>query len=73
MKLLPDAISDFESIIKDNFVYIDKTEFIKKYEDTGARVSLFLRPRRFGKTMFTEILRYYYDKALTAVADDLFK
>ncbi|MBQ8707090.1 MAG: AAA family ATPase [Succinivibrionaceae bacterium] len=71
MKLLPDAISDFEGIIKNNYVYIDKTEFIKKYEDTGARVSLFLHPRRFGKTMFTEILHYYYDRAQASLADEL--
>ena len=73
MKLLPDAFSNFRKIIKNNYVYIDKTHYIQKYENTGAMVSLFLRPRRFGKTMFAEILRYYYDKALTAEGDDLFK
>ena len=73
MKLIPDAFSVFETIIKNNYVYIDKTEYIKIYEDTGVMVSMFLRPRRFGKTMFTEILRCYYDKALAVKFDELFK
>ena len=73
MKLIPNAFSVFKTIIRNNYVYIDKTEFIKKYEDIGEMVSLFLRPRRFGKTMFTEILRYYYDKALAPNFDELFK
>ncbi|WP_406040976.1 AAA family ATPase [Succinimonas sp.] len=73
MKLIPDSFSDFQSIIRENYIYIDKTAFIDKYERTGSRVSLFLRPRRFGKTMFTEILRYYYDKALEKEADELFR
>ena len=73
MKLIPDSFSDFKSIIRENYIYIDKTAFIDKYERTGSMVSLFLRPRRFGKTMFTEILRYYYDKALEKEADELFR
>ncbi len=73
MKLIPESFSVFETIIRNNYVYIDKTEYIKRYEDTGVMVSMFLRPRRFGKTMFTEILRYYYDKAMASKFDELFK
>ena len=73
MKNLPDSISDFELIRNRNLAYIDKTRFIKEYEDLDTYVSLLLRPRRFGKTMFTEILSYYYDKASQPVADKLFK
>ncbi|MEE3423425.1 MAG: AAA family ATPase [Succinimonas sp.] len=73
MKLIPESFSNFKKIIRGNYIYIDKTAFIDKYERTGSMVSLFLRPRRFGKTMFTEILRYYYDKALEKEADELFR
>jgi hypothetical protein len=73
MKQIPESFSLFETIIRNNYVYIDKTEYIKRYEDTGVMVSMFLRPRRFGKTMFTEIMRYYYDKAMASKFDELFK
>jgi hypothetical protein len=73
MKKVPSSISSFKDIKEQNLAYIDKTEFIKKYEDLDIFVGLFLRPRRFGKTMFTEILRYYYDVALRNEADKLFK
>ena len=64
LKKIPDAMTDFRKIIDSNYVFIDKTRFLEVYEESGTSVSLFLRPRRFGKTMFTELLRYYYDKAL---------
>ena len=73
MKNIPDSVSDFELIRNRNLAYIDKTRFIKEYEDLDTYVALLLRPRRFGKTMFTEILSYYYDKASQPVADKLFK
>lgn len=73
MKLLPRSISNFDTIIKQDYVYIDKTKFIKIYEESNELISLFLRPRRFGKTLFTEILKYYYDQSLVTEADNLFK
>ena len=66
-------MTDFRKIIDSNYVLIDKTRFLKIYEERGTSVSLFLRPRRFGKTMFTELLRYYYDKALESESNRLFK
>ena len=73
LKKIPDAMTDFRKIIDSNYVFIDKTRFLEVYEESGTSVSLFLRPRRFGKTMFTELLRYYYDKALESESDRLFK
>ena len=45
---------------------------MKAYEGLESYVSLFLRPRRFGKTLFTEILYYYYDIAQNNFFDKLF-
>ena len=73
LKQLPDSNSRFLSIRTENLVYIDKTRFIEKYENLKKSVSLFLRPRRFGKTLFTEILFYYYDHSLCELAQKLFK
>ena len=72
-KLIPAAMTDFKKIIEKNYAFVDKTRFLKIYEESGTTVSMFLRPRRFGKTMFTELLRYYYDIALKEEADLLFK
>ncbi len=72
LKKLPNSLSDFKLIRERNLVYIDKTKFIESYENLESYVSLFLRPRRFGKTLFTQILFYYYDVALKDLADKLF-
>ena len=73
LKALPDSLTKFASIIDGNYAFVDKTRFIEVYEKSKKTVSMFLRPRRFGKTMFTELLRYYYDIALKEEADRLFK
>ena len=56
-------MTDFKKIIENNYAFVDKTRFLEVYEKSGTSVSMFLRPWRFGKTMFTELLRYYYDIA----------
>ncbi len=66
-------MTDFKKIIEKNYAFVDKTRFLEVYENSKTRVSMFLRPRRFGKTMFTELLRYYYDIALKEETDRLFK
>ncbi|WP_406043305.1 AAA family ATPase, partial [Succinimonas sp.] len=73
LKALPDSLTRFAAIIDENYAFVDKTRFIEVYEQSKKMVSMFLRPRRFGKTMFTELLRYYYDIALKEDADRLFK
>ena len=72
-KLIPSAMTDFKKIIENNYAFVDKTRFLEVYEKSGTSVSMFLRPWRFGKTMFTELLRYYYDIALKEDADRLFQ
>ena len=53
--------SNFEALIQDNGYYVDKTRFIEKLESLGADYLLFLRPRRFGKSLFLSTLEHYYD------------
>ena len=48
---LPMGIENFERIRKDGFYYVDKTGLIRDFLESPAYVSLFTRPRRFGKTL----------------------
>lgn len=61
MKKLPSGISDYEKLIVNNYYYIDKTEYIEKLENYPNPNVIFLRPRKFGKTLFTSMLENYYD------------
>lgn len=57
---LPVGIQSFEKIRKNNFVYVDKTEYI--YRLGRDYVQFFLsRPRRFGKSLFLSSLRAYWE------------
>lgn len=73
LKLLPYGISSFEDLRRDNYYYVDKTRFIKKIEDIGLKYTFFVRPRRFGKTLFSTTLQAYYDKAASPKYESLFK
>ncbi len=56
----PIGIQDFESIINDGFVYVDKTAII--YELTKSKGAYFLsRPRRFGKSLLVSTIKYYFE------------
>ncbi|HBY20806.1 MAG TPA: hypothetical protein DEG71_07330, partial [Clostridiales bacterium] len=54
-------MSDYKTLIEKGYYYIDKTEYIEILEDAGELYVFFLRPRRFGKSLFTSMLEYYYD------------
>lgn len=62
MKRLPYGISNFNKLIEENYIYIDKTKYIEILENLNEQYIVFLRPRRFGKSLFVSILEYYYDK-----------
>ncbi len=70
LKRLPYGMTDFATIRCENCFYVDKTEFIPKLED--VRFALFLRPRRFGKSLFTNMLKAYYDINYADRFDNLF-
>lgn len=51
---------DFESIRKNNYFYIDKTNFIREWWESGDIVTLIARPRRFGKTLNISMLEQFF-------------
>lgn len=57
---IPYGLSNFKQVITDGYTYIDKTDYIAKLEATGRHL-VFLRPRRFGKSLLLSALEYYYD------------
>lgn len=61
LRPLPIGIDDFKKIISENYYYVDKTLMIKELLDKQGAVSLFTRPRRFGKTLNMSMLQYYFE------------
>jgi hypothetical protein len=61
MKKLPIGKSDFKKIREDNYYYVDKSLLIHEILDVGAEVTLFTRPRRFGKTLNMSMLYSFFD------------
>ena len=51
MKKLPIGIEHFEEMRREDFYYVDKTGMIKELLENKAKVNLFTRPRRFGKSL----------------------
>ena len=60
-KPLPIGISDFKKATSD-YYYVDKTLLIRDFIDSKPQVSLFTRPRRFGKTLTMDMLRVFFEK-----------
>ena len=60
-KSLPVGVENFKDIVESGYYYIDKSLFIKELLDMRGKVNLFLRPRRFGKTLNLSMLRYFYE------------
>ena len=61
MKKLPYGISDYERLIENDYYYVDKTKYIEQLEEIAEPYIMFLRPRKFGKTLFTSTIENYYD------------
>ena len=72
MKKLPKGISNYEELVNDGYVYVDKTIYIEKLENLEDKRIMFLRPRKFGKTLFTSVLENYYDILKKDKFDKLF-
>ena len=70
---LPIGLDNFEKLRNNDFYYVDKTKLIQQLMESGEKVNLFTRPRRFGKTLNMSMLRYFFeigtDKSLF---DDLY-
>ncbi|MEA3315961.1 MAG: AAA family ATPase [Campylobacterota bacterium] len=61
LKKIPYGQADYKDIKENNYYFVDKTKFIEKLEELNERFLIFLRPRRFGKSLFIAMLHYYYD------------
>jgi hypothetical protein len=60
LKDIPYGIADFKDFPESNLYYVDKTRFIRNIEKKG-KFLFFIRPRRFGKSLFLSMMEYYYD------------
>ncbi len=73
MKKIIYGESNFRKIkINNDYLYIDKTYYIEKLEKTNENYLIFLRPRRFGKSLFLSTLQYYYDENSANEFDAIF-
>ena len=59
---LPIGISEFDTIINDNYFYIDKTMLIQEVWEHSAQVLMIPRPRRFGKTLNLKMLHSFFER-----------
>ena len=60
MRKLPIGIQDFEYLRTNNFVYVDKTQYVYQLGQTSSPYFL-SRPRRFGKSLFLSTLKAYFE------------
>ena len=68
---IPYGIANFRRIRNEGYCYVDKTEYLAKLEGRDSFV-FFVRPRRFGKSLFLDMLRLYYDRNEKANFEQLF-
>lgn len=57
---LPYGISNFEALVNEGHLFIDRTSYLEKIEQLSERYIFFLRPRRFGKSLWVSVMQYYY-------------
>ena len=60
-KRLPIGTDDFERVRQENLYYVDKTSLIEQMFDNWAQVTLFTRPRRFGKSLNMSMLKHFFE------------
>ncbi len=60
-KMLPVGIEDFDQLIKEDFYFVDKTVMIAELLRNRAKVNLFTRPRRFGKSLIMSMLKCFFE------------
>lgn len=71
IKEIPYGVSDFDIVRRDNMYYVDKTMYLPQLE-SQARYLFFIRPRRFGKSVFISMLHAYYDISRADKFQDMF-
>ena len=71
IKEIPYGVADFVVMREQNLYYVDKTMYLEELE-RQSRFVFFIRPRRFGKSLFISMMQAYYDKAMADRFDKLF-
>ncbi|MDR3013721.1 MAG: AAA family ATPase [Chitinispirillales bacterium] len=71
-KKLPYGQSNFAAMIEGGYAYVDKTRFVELLENENNTYQFFIRPRRFGKSLFLSVLENYYDLSRKDKFDILF-
>ncbi|MDR3013535.1 MAG: ATP-binding protein [Chitinispirillales bacterium] len=71
-KKLPYGKSNFADLIESGYAYIDKTRFVELLENENNTYQFFIRPRRFGKSLFLSVLENYYDLSRRDKFDAIF-
>lgn len=72
IKGIPYGVADYGRIIERNYYYVDKTGFLETIEKAGDYL-FFIRPRRFGKSLFLSMMEGYYDVRYKERFEELFK
>jgi hypothetical protein len=72
IKKIPYGVTDYDRIIKKNCYYVDKTMYLAEIENAGDYL-FFIRPRRFGKSLFASVMEGYYDVYYKDRFEELFK
>ncbi len=70
---LPYGLSNFDQIRTEGYWYVDKTKYVEMLETSPERFLMILRSRRFGKTLFCNMLGWYYDRLHGERFDELFQ
>lgn len=70
---MPIGIENFQKIITENYYFVDKTDFIRQLIDDHHEVTLFTRPRRFGKTLTLSMVDWFFSIEKKEQSKDLFK
>ena len=71
IKQIPYGVADFVSVRERNMYYVDKTMYLQELE-AQPDCLFFIRPRRFGKSLFISMMKAYYDKSMAGEFDKLF-
>jgi Predicted AAA-ATPase/PD-(D/E)XK nuclease superfamily len=72
MLKIPYALADYAELRADHCFFVDRTNYIEQLETYASRYTMFLRPRRFGKSLFISMLAHYYDVSKAADFQPLF-
>jgi len=72
IKEIPYGIADYERIRRENYYYVDKTPYLQTLKKAG-RYLFFIRPRRFGKSLFLSLMEAYYDVYYKDRFEEFFK